>query len=440
MPERPSASQLLARARDLLDAPNNSLLLAASHAWQTGFVSGGQWMTLALQVIRQESSPPSIPHLQSLGIAKYALASFAGMTFILAAFLIHQPLIALLSVIAFYAVEAQMIFLFPLALDGQPHIFRESRRWTLRAGGTLAVMRIVLPLAATMILGGFLARGFVRSWCLGCLAICLWYEDLRHQEIPPALFAAENKISSRTISSPIRQFNRFQFGVFAPLHIRRERIDLGLTHPATLLYASDLHLGWWWTNPVIPHLLSAAKSCTPDAIILGGDLADRRRVLPLLHNLITNLAKLSPVFALAGNHDHCLGLHSVRAAAQSGGATWMNEDDQNLIPLRPDVLLSASLYPPPATSAHRILCTHNPAIFPAACTVGYRLTLAGHLHGGQCVLFNRQGQLYPGSFFTPWTGLRFTRGQSTMLVSRGAADTFPIRWNCPREVIVCDLI
>jgi hypothetical protein len=72
-----------------------------------------------------------------------------------------------------------MVFLFPLVLDGSAAPFRDSRRWTVRAGGTLSVMRIVLPLAATMLFGGFVGQGFVRTWCLGCLAVCLWYEKIR---------------------------------------------------------------------------------------------------------------------------------------------------------------------------------------------------------------------------------------------------------------------
>jgi hypothetical protein len=37
----------------------------------------------------------------------------------------------------------------------------------------------VIPLAAVMLFGGVVGRGFVRSWCLGCLAVVVWYEDLR---------------------------------------------------------------------------------------------------------------------------------------------------------------------------------------------------------------------------------------------------------------------
>jgi hypothetical protein len=93
----------------------------------------------------------------------------------------------------FYAIEAQFVFLFPLALDGERTPFRAAWAWTRRAGGTLAVMRVVLPLAAVMLFGGLLGRGFVRCWCLGCLAVCLWYEAVgagRRSGVVPCLAGA----------------------------------------------------------------------------------------------------------------------------------------------------------------------------------------------------------------------------------------------------------
>jgi hypothetical protein len=357
------------------------------------------------------------------------MAGVAGLFFVLVAVSTHRPLIALAGIPAFYAVEAQMVFLFPLALDRHPRVFRQSRRWTTRAGGTCSVMRVVIPLAATMIGGGFVGRGFVRSWSLGCLAVCIWYEDLRRdscQEAAPA------KLQSDA---------RFQFGAFGPLHIRRERIELGLAKPIKLFYASDLHLGWRWSNPVVAQLVEAARFVAPDAIILGGDLADRHRAIGSVCYCAAALSRIAPVYAIAGNHDHRPGLDAVRLAVEASGATWFDGGcSRETVALRADLHLCATIEPSNAASPHRILCAHNPNVFPAASRAGYRLVLAGHLHGGQCVLAQTHGRLYPGAWFARWTGLRFTEGRTTMLVSRGAADTLPFRWNCPREVVVCEII
>lgn len=144
-------------------------------------------MGLALQVIRAE--PPTRMRSSSrlyyhlLGLIKYGLASCAALGWLAPVLLLDWPILSPLAIVIFYAVEAQMVFLFPLALDGSRQPFRDSRRWTVDAGGTLAVMRVVLPLAGGMLFGGFIGRGFVRSWCLGCLAVCLWYEALRNNRL-----------------------------------------------------------------------------------------------------------------------------------------------------------------------------------------------------------------------------------------------------------------
>jgi hypothetical protein len=194
------ACALLRRAREVYDSPTCPLAFLAGEAWQAGFASGGRWMQQALVHLRREDPAgvgvpalagllfsgdredrlkPGLQHLNALGIVKYGLAGGAALLVIAATLLLGCWPLCVLSVPAFYAVEAQMVFLFPLVLDRYDNPFREARRWTVRAGGTLAVMRIVLPLAAVMLLGGFARQGFVRSWCLGCLAVCVWYEDLR---------------------------------------------------------------------------------------------------------------------------------------------------------------------------------------------------------------------------------------------------------------------
>ena len=81
----------------------------------------------------------------------------------------------------------------------------------------------------------------------------------------------------------------------------------------------------------------------------------------------------------------------------------------------------------------------DPSIFPIAVLAGYQLVFAGHLHGGQCVLANHNDTQYPAAWFNPWHGLHFEDRGALMLVSRGAADTFPFRINCPREVILCEI-
>jgi predicted MPP superfamily phosphohydrolase len=106
-------------------------------------------------------------------------------------------------------------------------------------------------------------------------------------------------------------------------------------------------------------------------------------------------------------------------------------------PLAQPLPIDAEVNPVPTGA--RLLCAHYPGVFPAAARAGYRLVLAGHLHGGQCVLATVKDRLYPAVWLHPWHGLRFTDGDASLLVSRGVADTFPFRFNCPREILLCEI-
>jgi hypothetical protein len=180
--ERTTAKGLLAQARTLYD--DSSLPFAADASgmgWRHGFASGAQWMGQIMAFVRNRPLSPTTVAYQALGFFKYGLATALALSFLLLIAALHAWPLIFGTVLAFYAVEVQMVFLFPLALDGHAHPLRESRRWTVRAGGTLHVMAIVMRLAVVMLLGGFAGQGFIRSWALGCMAVVLWYEELRNK-------------------------------------------------------------------------------------------------------------------------------------------------------------------------------------------------------------------------------------------------------------------
>lgn len=225
----------------------------------------------------------------------------------------------------------------------------------------------------------------------------------------------------------------FEFGAFGPLAVRHEEVCLGLGRRVRLLYASDLHLGHWWTRGAPAQLIDVCRRTGPDIILLGGDLADCRIALAPLRDCVRALTAVAPVAAVPGNHDRRAGIPDVRAAVEEGGGHWLPEQAfEQPLPIDAEVATDSLAGP-------RLLCAHYPDVFPAAARAGYRLVLAGHLHGGQCVLATVGGRLYPAVWFHRWHGLRFADGDAILLVSRGVADTFPFRFNCPREVILCEI-
>src|SRR5262245_54788953 len=117
MADRIGARELLWRARDMYDAPDNLLASGAARAWRSLFHSGGLWMKAALEHVRGASMPGSARSLQTLGFVKYALASLGALAPVALGWQLGEPLFLLGCVPVFYAIEAQFVFLFPLALD-----------------------------------------------------------------------------------------------------------------------------------------------------------------------------------------------------------------------------------------------------------------------------------------------------------------------------------
>lgn len=225
------------------------------------------------------------------------------------------------------------------------------------------------------------------------------------------------------------------------LDIRHERVGSRSGRGARLLYASDLHLGWPWTRCVPDQVLDAVRAARPDALLLGGDLCDGQRSLALLAELVRAARELAPVLAVPGNHDLRLGAGRVRDAVLSAGGAWLVDGVHHLDGVVVEGRARRTgTQPVPRDAPTRVLCAHRPAIVDAARRSRFDVVLAGHLHGGQLVLFERRGRLYPYAWLDRWCGPRFDLDGTTLLVSRGAGDALPLRFRCPREVVLCELV
>jgi predicted MPP superfamily phosphohydrolase len=233
----------------------------------------------------------------------------------------------------------------------------------------------------------------------------------------------------------------FEFGSRAPLHVRHEHVDVlaATTAAWRLVYASDLHLTARRLH-IGTALVDVVARQPCDAVLLGGDLLDRRSGAEALTATVRQLSAHAPVFGVAGNHDGRLGQDVARSAVRAAGGHWLHDAEGELLREGARLQLHAAVRPRTVRegSSVRVLVGHHPAIVEAAAP-HYDIVLSGHLHGGQCVWWQRSGRLYPGAWFSRWNGLRFPVGGAVLLVSRGAADTLPVRFRCPREVLCCEI-
>ena len=172
-------------------------------------------------------------------------------------------------------------------------------------------------------------------------------------------------------------------------------------------------------------------------MLLGGDLVDRPSELSKVSDLVGKLRDVAPVLAIGGNHDRRIGIDRVREAVVHGGGQWIHDGIARVTHGERLIAVSG-----PDTAAHadghvRILCAHDPRIWKTCRHGGYDLVLAGHLHGCQLVACQYRDRLFPGAIFYPYCFASHQWGSTRLVVSRGVSDLVPIRWRCPREVVLC---
>jgi predicted MPP superfamily phosphohydrolase len=227
-----------------------------------------------------------------------------------------------------------------------------------------------------------------------------------------------------------------EVGLKAPLHIREERVS-HRSDASRVLYVSDIHLRKRRSEAISRQVLDAVSRCAPDLVLLGGDLVDGVSELAALSALVRDISDTAPVLAIGGNHDHRVGIDRVAEAVELGGGGWIHECGARITHDGRLISVAGPETTTPMDGDVRILCAHNPRIWKSSRDAGYDLVLAGHLHGFQLVACEYRDRLYPGAIFYPYCFLSHQRGQTRLVVSRGVSDLLPIRWMCPREVVLC---
>jgi predicted MPP superfamily phosphohydrolase len=225
-------------------------------------------------------------------------------------------------------------------------------------------------------------------------------------------------------------------GLKGALHIREERPST--RHDACrLMYVSDIHLRRTRSDNLCRQVIESARSCAIDVLLLGGDLVDGPSELGKLCDLVGALCDVAPVFAIGGNHDRLVGLNRVRDAVVSGGGQWIHAGAARVSHRSRVIAVSGPDAASLPEADYQVLCAHDPRVWKTARQHGYDLVLAGHLHGCQVVAFEYRDRLFPGAVFYRYCYLRDQYRSARLVVSRGVSDLVPIRWRCPREVVLC---
>jgi len=227
-----------------------------------------------------------------------------------------------------------------------------------------------------------------------------------------------------------------EIGLTRALSVREERLSTR-ADACRLLYVSDIHLRSGRSELLCRHVVDAAAGSSPDVVLLGGDLVDSSSTLSQLSELVRRLRELASVLAIGGNHDQRVGFGRVRSAVEEGGGEWIHDRTVRVTHRERVIAVSGPDAAGPLAADVQILCAHNPRIWKTCRNGGYDLVLAGHLHGCQIVVCEYRDRLFPGALFYPYCFLSHQRGSTRLVVSRGVSDLLPVRWRCPREVVLC---
>lgn len=227
-----------------------------------------------------------------------------------------------------------------------------------------------------------------------------------------------------------------EVGLRRALHVREERLS-ARPDACRLAYVSDIHLRRRRSATLLRQVLDAVTGCAPDVVLLGGDLVDGSSELGRLTDLVGELQDVATVLAIGGNHDQHVGLDRVRGAVEEAGGLWIHGGSALVTHRGRGIAVSGPDATAPVDGHVRILCAHDPRVWRTSRHAGFDLVLAGHLHGCQIVACEYRDRLFPGAIFYPYCCSRRHHGSTRLVVSRGVSDLVPIRWRCPREVVLC---
>ena len=228
-----------------------------------------------------------------------------------------------------------------------------------------------------------------------------------------------------------------------------------------IVLITDLH-SCSYGGEDMSELLDAVRAQNPDAVLLGGDIFDSRR-MPETNSktVLKALGKEFDCYYISGNHEvRHEKLEYYKDLVRSCGITVLEGecisdflpgidlygfDDITAYadPIEQFTHLSELVYEHRESENFALLLTHNPAYFDTYSTMGYDLILCGHVHGGQWRIPGIINGIYaPGQgIFPKYAGGYYKENETEMIISRGLAkesSLIPRIFNRP-ELVVIDI-
>jgi uncharacterized protein len=220
-----------------------------------------------------------------------------------------------------------------------------------------------------------------------------------------------------------------------------------------VVHISDFHItgavgpGWYH------HVATQVNSLKPDVILVTGDLVEAEAHRDWLLESMRPLRAKFGIYFVLGNHDYYIDAdRTVRELAELGwihvggkaaSAEWKNCPvliAGNEVPWLKKLANLSEFAENSGKPPFRVMLMHTPDQFDWACINHGDLALAGHNHGGQICFPILGAVAAPSLYGTRFVGGIYRRGNTVMHVTRGIGGETPLRWNCPPEIAVLELV
>lgn len=222
-----------------------------------------------------------------------------------------------------------------------------------------------------------------------------------------------------------------------PIQLREETVDLcNGAEALTILHISDIHV--WFSKGILEKLKAIVFENNPDLLIFTGDYFDTPKGAYLFRDFLQEVSTSYKIIFIRGNHDfvygkkladlflnipncHCVENKIYQFTSDNGYSynitSWSNRHALN-------------------ANGKNIVLIHNPEKLKEKELDNIDLILAGHLHGGQFILFKTASNThFPGNLLYKFCTDRKQINNTTIIISKGLGDTLPFRLNCAKEVV-----
>lgn len=215
-----------------------------------------------------------------------------------------------------------------------------------------------------------------------------------------------------------------------------------------IVFASDFHFKPY-EKYRLTRIVKKINAQNPDIILLGGDYVNGHKKGNTLDTAIISkglgsLKSKYGTFAVMGNHDGWQGKKGIIDAFEAAGIKVLENSSQNIEGFSVAGVEDLQTGNPGMKKAFTgvkspaILLTHTPDMIDEIPQEAV-LTLAGHTHGGQVVLY--KPLTVPSKYGTKYAYGLFEENGKKMFVSRGLGTSIlPLRFNCFPEIVVIEFI